>query len=739
MGRKPKSLILQFFERGAKLNDKSNRYSYTCKSCSEKFLKGRTENLEGHLLKKCPALSAQDRQKVLLELNNSPQLPETGHGQTLMNGASVDLLVSQSPQDQTNWSALGILAEVARQNETNEKHDIRPVNNQSAVEGSHNSEPLRHRLELHEHYTPENPPVGYEQRVLHSRKFGKPAGESSSVPASINPHAAHSRSVSPNLTMATTATNMAAAAAAARFVPSMVDPQLLEDALSGHSDMPSKTIEQALSEANSTFGEHPFDSMAGHQNLQWPMLDGSGVEVGVGSYHESSHLQAPTMQHAEPSRVPTYTPLAPSVAVQPTMATQFTAETGHGKKVSKPIGRKKFEKDRRKEVQIVRKLGACLRCRMLKKPCSVGTPCDTCKRVESARVWKQPCVRTRLAEELDMYAAGLHMVLAHQQLASAKMQIGFQSSPHQIEASHYPETTVYATFNALEGHQVSVQGNIDPGLSGDFISSTLRILDSENDDPPLKLEAYMKRISNVFIEREPSHFMNVTLNTAQKLSIENQDGPADKTDGLLTKTLEFWSIVQILVDHEPRWNISERVHVDAQAGQGPAVTLSSYDLIVSQLNAAAEKKASKMCADVLVRLERLLLQKVSSFEIFLISIIILNCVEKSTWLFKSWEQASFRSRWPLDKPPKWFADQGEKFTETLQMLLRMRDVVPKTFQTHEGIIATNKDTISKSYFDSLHLDHRDVLNKQANYVFDPANSRCYELRFCSRILLPTPA
>ncbi|KAK6585279.1 hypothetical protein PZA11_002006 [Diplocarpon coronariae] len=678
MGRKPKSLILQFFERGAKLNDKSNRYSYTCKSCSEKFLKGRTENLEGHLLKKCPALSAQDRQKVLLELNNSPQLPETGHGQTLMNGASVDLLVSQSPQDQTNWSALGILAEVARQNETNEKHDIRPVNNQSAVEGSHNSEPLRHRLELHEHYTPENPPVGYEQRVLHSRKFGKPAGESSSVPASINPHAAHSRSVSPNLTMATTATNMAAAAAAARFVPSMVDPQLLEDALSGHSDMPSKTIEQALSEANSTFGEHPFDSMAGHQNLQWPMLDGSGVEVGVGSYHESSHLQAPTMQHAEPSRVPTYTPLAPSVAVQPTMATQFTAETGHGKKVSKPIGRKKFEKDRRKEVQIVRKLGACLRCRMLKKPCSVGTPCDTCKRVESARVWKQPCVRTRLAEELDMYAAGLHMVLAHQQLASAKMQIGFQSSPHQIEASHYPETTVYATFNALEGHQVSVQGNIDPGLSGDFISSTLRILDSENDDPPLKLEAYMKRISNV------------------------------------------------------------------------------YDLIVSQLNAAAEKKASKMCADVLVRLERLLLQKVSSFEIFLISIIILNCVEKSTWLFKSWEQASFRSRWPLDKPPKWFADQGEKFTETLQMLLRMRDVVPKTFQTHEGIIATNKDTISKSYFDSLHLDRmsrlimpplrdakyeidRDVLNKQANYVFDPANSRCYELRFCSRILLPTPA
>lgn len=38
MGRKPNQLILEFFERGPKLEDASNRYQHTCKSCGEKVL-----------------------------------------------------------------------------------------------------------------------------------------------------------------------------------------------------------------------------------------------------------------------------------------------------------------------------------------------------------------------------------------------------------------------------------------------------------------------------------------------------------------------------------------------------------------------------------------------------------------------------------------------------------------------------------------------------------------------------
>jgi Zn finger protein HypA/HybF involved in hydrogenase expression len=41
MGRRPNQLILEYFERGPKLEDASNRYQHTCKSCGEKV---RTNN-----------------------------------------------------------------------------------------------------------------------------------------------------------------------------------------------------------------------------------------------------------------------------------------------------------------------------------------------------------------------------------------------------------------------------------------------------------------------------------------------------------------------------------------------------------------------------------------------------------------------------------------------------------------------------------------------------------------------
>lgn len=39
MGRKPNTLVLEFFDRGDKLDDNSNRYQQTCKRCGE-FVRG---------------------------------------------------------------------------------------------------------------------------------------------------------------------------------------------------------------------------------------------------------------------------------------------------------------------------------------------------------------------------------------------------------------------------------------------------------------------------------------------------------------------------------------------------------------------------------------------------------------------------------------------------------------------------------------------------------------------------
>lgn len=77
MGRRPNQLILEFFNRGPKLEDASNRYQHTCKACGERFPKGRIDSLTNHLVKKCTALPVNMRQSVLLRLHELPELPGT--------------------------------------------------------------------------------------------------------------------------------------------------------------------------------------------------------------------------------------------------------------------------------------------------------------------------------------------------------------------------------------------------------------------------------------------------------------------------------------------------------------------------------------------------------------------------------------------------------------------------------------------------------------------------------------
>lgn len=62
MGRKPDTLILTYFNRGEKIPDQSNRYSYTCKACGAEFPKGRTNHLLDHLTGSataCPAITTE--------------------------------------------------------------------------------------------------------------------------------------------------------------------------------------------------------------------------------------------------------------------------------------------------------------------------------------------------------------------------------------------------------------------------------------------------------------------------------------------------------------------------------------------------------------------------------------------------------------------------------------------------------------------------------------------------------
>ena len=495
-----------------------------------------------------------------------------------------------------------------------------------------------------------------------------------------------SRSNSPNLAMA--ATSMAAAAAA-RYVPSMVDPQLLAD---DQNMSETKPVAQELHEGDTVMSDNFYNS-SHEQQSPWQTFEGM-----ASMYPEPEHVEQ-NIDSPAPARAPSY----PRLAMVP-IATEFATELGNGEKSIKQRVRGKFTTERRKEVQSVRKSGACVRCRMLRKTCSLGDPCDTCKAVDQPRLWKNACIRTKLAENFELYSCGLHVVLAHNGVKNLKERAAFHATPYQIEASHFPvpETTIYASFNALEAQQPN-EGNIDPGLSGDFVSGTLRVLD-DNDDISLKLDAYLKRMVSRYIEKEPSHFMQTTLRLAQNLALEKQDH-------LLSDAIELWATVHIFVASELRWTFSEKIDNDGPPGSGPKISNDEAvsHLLDLQINAAAEKKASQLCKEVLSNLEKRLLRRDpdSFFETFLIALIILNCVEKSTWLFTYWQQDNFKGSWPLSKEQETYISQGEKTINHLIMLLRYRNAPPKTrSRAEDGLLVvdpTPDNEKAVNYFAELNM------------------------------------
>lgn len=148
MGRKPNQLIVEYFQRGAKIADASNRYEHTCKLCGEHFPKGRTDNLTAHLTKKCPALNTIDRTKIVLRLhdlagpNVDPSLDLTARGGSHTElGGSVELPFS--PTRQQNFDGLNVLAEASRR----VGGDGPEITGYAAVEQAHEAVPLDPQLQ----------------------------------------------------------------------------------------------------------------------------------------------------------------------------------------------------------------------------------------------------------------------------------------------------------------------------------------------------------------------------------------------------------------------------------------------------------------------------------------------------------------------------------------------------------------------------------------------------------------
>lgn len=403
-------------------------------------------------------------------------------------------------------------------------------------------------------------------------------------------------------------------------------------------------------------------------------------------------------------------------------------------KPQKKQRRGKFTDDRRKEVQGVRKLGACIRCRMLKKPCSGEMPCNTCRIIHQARMWKIQCVRTRIVDEFSLYSTSLFHARSHAKVNCLLVGMTLEKVTGRIEATLLPETQVYATFNPMITKVVEKSDTeLDPLLDGQADKSTKRetyLLDFESDDVTGKLECYLVDTTDKIIEQEPSLFLKTTLGTATQLI--GQEG-----DVLLAKAVNLWIATQVLASaSESRWSLSyvaDRMPshepefvADHTRMSGSTTTLPpdshDYDGIRAQLLDAAERYCARQGKSVMNELERRLLQRQSSaaFTTFLISVILLNCVERMTRIYRTFDEENAilpanttdatdeanpepetvpmpytPPDWPLDAPPSACWSQGHSFSTLFHLLLRMRGLPPRTVAREDGKLVVVDD--SKPY------------------------------------------
>lgn len=352
---------------------------------------------------------------------------------------------------------------------------------------------------------------------------------------------------------------------------------------------------------------------------------------------------------------------------------------------------------------------------------------------------------------------------------------------------------IYATFTPLKCQAQAPGSEIDPAILASLSPSQLEIIDNE-DDISGKLDLYIKKITPVFFESEDSTFMKTTTNTAYGITSSGHDD-------LLTKVLELWNLTRILTSPNVEWHLFSNPSLapsmapstmstsDFDTINRTPITLvnnqPSYDLIKMQLMSATEKRAACLARIVMNDLERRLLQRqqANPFETFLVAVVLLACVERMCWLFRTWEDRTEPSttsngvdenhpqhdvqpstegdlaqalqgvaptddpqvrpcnpKWPFDKHPAYYSQQGERFSDILLMLLKMRGVPPKPqARTTDGMLVMwgdDADIKVREFYEGIGVTN-EMLAERSNARFTGEDPREWELKYVGKIIAGT--
>ena len=486
MGRKPNQVILQYFNRGSKLDDASNRYQHTCRACGEHFPKGRIEALITHLTKKCPSIDFQQKQDIVIQFYD---ISDSGHPGGLPAPKSCNRVEKSKPislpfsPTKQNFNSLNILAEASRRVGANDppKDGV-----YASLEGQHDPNlPLDPSLDIDsftQTYLNDEDNLtanGMQQFVPKSWMLtGESAAVSTALSSSFN-------YIPPEPLIVSQGPELSSIAASANDILP-IGPDL---------DVPRHTSENAMfNDAGSIGaperqqGSDPIHEPQSEVASQLEKLNQSPLPVPIGA---------------------ALRPLAMSKEAH------FVSESGTLSKSPKPKVRGKFSPSRRQEVREMRQRGACLRCRMLKKTCSNGSPCQACGAIESPRIWKNPCIRTKLVNEFNLYFVGLHTIMTFRNIAQLKQNAVAQGDGGSLDIYHLDKSPTGVSLKATTIMPATpfaeVPGTHHVTAPQETPSAPCVIVGSDNDDISKKMGVYCRTTQDRLLEQDENPFMRTTI------------------------------------------------------------------------------------------------------------------------------------------------------------------------------------------------------------------------------------
>lgn len=371
--------------------------------------------------------------------------------------------------------------------------------------------------------------------------------------------------------------------------------------------------------------------------------------------------------------------------------------------------RQRFSENRRQEVKALRKLGACVRCKTLRKTCSQGDPCDTCRKILSPRHWRIGCFRVKKTAKLNSF---------NSRLSEAMLETLVQDKAANMKLD-YPVVIIEASLAGSDKSLV-MEASVGTNL-GEMVDPTE--LDEHRTihmhvamiDPRAivdeELPVYAAEIMRPLVHKAPESFCRVTLESALAMldaAEKMLDPPQDIKN--LKLALDLWTYIAIM-DSREDWTFEARATGEATRFIRHLKTTSTtnaenYKLMALRLTAEAEKLAETLSQKLLDQMLRDLQDaKVKIGPAMYFSILLfLICVEKTTWMLLSWERL-LGDKWPLKKQANEFAElgQADALADLLRMLLIIRRALPKLEVDNAGILGVSSSSPYHSYFEQLGL------------------------------------